>query len=524
MRTYLSKLPWPAIRLAGGVAVLVAAWATHNTWWPPLSNWVDSTLASGRTGVEPHTGHDHGAHSSHSDHAGHDHSDHSGHDHADPKTTSLQLTPQALRNLGLTAEHLQPIVLESYRRSITVPALVVAKPGRSSIIVSSPLNGVVTHVHAVTGEAVMPGELLFEVRLTYEDLVETQTSYLKTMSELQVEQREITRLEEATRSGAVSGKQLLDRRYAKEKLEAFAKSQREALRLHGLSDRQVDEISNQGKLLRDLQIVAPDVDRHDDDEELRLSQKLFHSVGYVHTIAATTAQSHAHDGEHGHDSEHGRRHEQKPLVIDELLIHKGQAITAGDRLCALSDYSQLFIEGKAFESDVTAITQAAKQNWPIDATLRSSAGLDVIHDLQLAFVSNSIDPQSRTLSLYVELPNEIVQDTKNAENQRFISWKYRLGQRMELQIPVEQWDNQIVLPVDAVVKEGADWFVFAQNGKSFTRVPVHVRHRDPLHVVIANDGSIYPGDVVARKSAHQMQMAIKNASGAAVDPHAGHTH
>ncbi|MEZ6075346.1 MAG: efflux RND transporter periplasmic adaptor subunit [Pirellulaceae bacterium] len=163
---------------------------------------------------------------------------------------SIELTPQARLNLGLTEEYLQPIRLQSYQRTITVPAVVAAKPGRSQIIVSSPLNGVVTHVHAVTGEAVMPGELLFEVRLTYEDLVETQTQYLKTISELEVEAREIERLEKVTQSGAISGKVLLDRRYAKEKLEALLRSQREALRLHGLSDRQVDAIGNDGRLLR----------------------------------------------------------------------------------------------------------------------------------------------------------------------------------------------------------------------------------------------------------------------------------
>ena len=81
-----------------------------------------------------------------------------------------------------------------------------------------------------------------------------------------------------------------------------------------------------------------------------------------------------------------------------------------------------------------------------------------------------------------------------------------------------------MLPVDAVVKDGADWFVFRQNGKRFERIPVHVRHRDQRAVVIENDGTLYLGDIVAMKSAHQLQMALKNKSGGAVDPHAGHSH
>jgi membrane fusion protein, heavy metal efflux system len=339
--------------------------------------------------------------------------------------------------------------------------------------------------------------------------VESQTEYLKTVNELEIEQREITRLEKVTESGAISGKLLLERRYAKEKLEASAKAQREALRMHGLSETQVDDIESTGKLLGELEIVAPDVDTHDHTETLRLSQ--------VPALAATFKLSPPVPTS---DDDHS----STMLVIDELKVHKGQGILAGERLCSLSDYSQLFIEGKAFENDISAINEAAKNGWPVDAVITSSSGREIVRGLKLAYVSNSIDAESRTLSMFVELPNTVVRDETNEEGQRFLAWKYRLGQRMELRVPVEVWEQQIVLPIDAVAKDGADWYVFAQKDKSFTRVAVHLQHRDQDYAVIANDGSISPGAIVARKSAHQMQMALKNLAGGAVDPHAGHNH
>lgn len=483
MQLSISHWPWRVIRWMLGLVLIVALIATFWLWSGPLSKWVDALLAA----VRPTPA------------AEREMPTASGGQGA---ISSLELTPQAMQNLGLTAEFLRPIELESYGRTITMPAVVVAKPGRSQIIASSPLNGIVTHVHAVTGEAVMPGDLLFEVRLTYEDLVESQALYLRTISELQVETREILRLEAATQSGAISGKALLERRYAKEKLEAHLRSQREALKMHGLSDKQVDAIGQDGKLLRDLQVVAPEIDEHSEQEqeELRLSQTPHHSVSFVQTRS------------------------RRPLVIDRLQVHKGQAVVAGEMLCSLSDYSQLFIEGKAFEQDMVAVSHAVEQGWLVTAVFPNSDGQIIVPDLKLAFIGNAIDPVSRTLSLFVELPNEIVRDVVNSEGQRFIAWKHRVGQRLEIRVPVERWENQIVLPVDAVVKEGADWFVFQQNGKKFDRVPVHVQHRDQSSVVIANDGSIFPGAVIARKSAHQMQMAIKNQSGGAVDPHAGHNH
>lgn len=95
---------------------------------------------------------------------------------------------------------------------------------------------------------------------------------------------------------------------------------------------------------------------------------------------------------------------------------------------------------------------------------------------------------------------------------------------MQLLVPIEEFKDQIVLPVEAIAREGAESYVFQQNGQHFDRVPVRVRFRDSQHVVVANDGYVFPGDIVARIGAHQMLMALKNKSGGGVDPHAGHNH
>ncbi|QDV22365.1 efflux RND transporter periplasmic adaptor subunit [Aureliella helgolandensis] len=491
MKSMLSQISGKGLQAGIGAAILVLAVFTYPRWWPTASAWIDHTLSSHREAPDESTS------PAPSNTTG-----------ASAAPVSIELSAQARNNLGLTDAYLRPLEATTYRRSLMVPAVIASRPGRSEILVASPLNGIVTHVHAVTGEAVMPGDLLFEVRLTYEDLVETQTLYLQSLSELIVEEREITRLEEATRSGAISGKSLLDRRYAKEKLEALLRSQREALRLHGLSDRQIDNIGIDGKLMRDLQVVAPNIDEHSEDEELRLSQKPMRQVAFNSGIRMVSRQPVS----------------QHPLIIEDLRVSKGEAVVAGAKLCSLSDYTDLFIEGKAFEQDAEAINHALEQGWTVEGVLQSSNGLQIIGGLKLAFVNNSIDDISRTLSFFVELPNSVVRDETNSAGQRHIAWQYRVGQRLQVRVPVEEWENQIVVPVEAVVQDGADWIVFQRNGKSFRRVPVHVRHRDQTSAVIANDGSIFPGEVIALKAAHQILMAIKNQSGAGADPHAGHSH
>ena len=150
-----------------------------------------------------------------------------------------------------------PVELQTFRRSITIPATIVERPGQTRIQVSAPMTGVVTFVHAVQGAAIEPETLLFQIRLTHEDLVQVQTDFLRSLGELDVELLEIERLKDVTRSGAVAPIRLLEREYERDKLQALLNAQREALRLHGLSEQQVNQIAEERRLLSELQLFAP---------------------------------------------------------------------------------------------------------------------------------------------------------------------------------------------------------------------------------------------------------------------------
>lgn len=481
---------------ATGLAlIVVGAVLLRDRWWPRAQSWVQSTIAARRPATTD-------AHASQGEDE-HGHDDH-GHSHDDPNL--LELSEQARANLGLTAEVLKPITLETFRRAITVPAIVTERPGRTRVQVSTPIAGVITHVHAVQGEAVAPGTLLFQLRITAEELVESQTSLLKSIGELDVENREITRLQKVSDSGAVPLKSLLERQYAKEKLDALIEAQKEALRLHGLSDRQIDEIAKDRRLLKELQIVAPQVDDHSDDE-LKLTDRAVPPE----TVTPETA--------------HGAGADASPLVLKEVRVHKGQTVAAGETLAILADYSELYIEGQAFEQDLPQLSEAAQKAWKVSALFEEPGNRTrIVDNLDVIYASSEIDVDTRTLPFYVRLPNAIARSTTNAEGQRFLDWQYRMGQRLQLRLPVEEWPERIVLPVDAVARDGAESYVFRLNGDHFDRISVKVDYRDPSYVVIANNGAVFPGNVVALRGAHQMLMALKNKSGGGVDPHAGHNH
>lgn len=523
----------------GLTVAVVVGFATRSKWWVPAQKAIQQTISAtkAKSSIDDH---DHGTASASEDL-------HAGHDHGGDDSGTLELSTQAQGNIGLTTEFLQPLKLETFRRSITVPGLVVERPGRTRVEISTPMAAVITHVHAVQGEAVKPGTLLFQLRITAEALVSTQTDLLRTVGELDVENREIARLSKATEAGAISQKTLLERQYAKEKLEVLLNAQKEALRLHGLSERQIDDIAKNRRLLRDLQIIAPGRDGHSEDE-LHLSSTAVRQVSRpkmsvamidegrarlepdrdaLPSVGGTENKATSQDAEKPINLSLPtvNKGDSTPLILQEVLVHKGETVAAGTTLAVLADYSELYIQGNAFEQDVELLSQSGQRNWKITALFEGAGdAVRKVENLDLVYSSSDIDVESRSLSFFVRLPNEIAREMPSPNGQRFLDWKYRPGQRVQLRVPVEEWADQIVVPVEAIAREGAESFVFQQNGKHFDRVPVHVKFRDSTHAVIAGDGSLFAGDVVALRGAHQMQMALKNKSGGGVDPHAGHNH
>jgi multidrug efflux pump subunit AcrA (membrane-fusion protein) len=359
--------------------------------------------------------------------------------------------------------------------------MVVERPGRSQIRISATLGGIVTKVFVIQGEAIAPQRDLFEIRLTHEELVSAQGELLKTTEQLDVINQEIKRLENIS-DGVIAGRRIVEQKYERQKMEALQRAQRQSLLLHGLSDSQIDDIIKTRQLLKTLTIRAPS---HEDEEDCR-GDHLFH--------------------------------------IQSLLVQVGQQVAAGDTLAVLADHCELYIEGTAFEDDAERLRQAAATGADISADLLVQDRREhAISGLKLLYLSDQVDRESRVLHFYMKLPNKIVLDRKDGPHQ-FLQWQFKPGQRVELRVPVEKWTDRIVLPAEAVVSDGAESYVYLQHGKRFRQKPVHVEFRDQTSAVIANDGSVFPGDVIAAQGAFPIHQQLKNKSGGPIDPHAGHHH
>ena len=486
---FLAKLPWKGVAtLAMVLAVAGLAFALQSQWLPPVKRVIaelSGNAPTERAGGQGHSdGHDHD-HGDHED--GHDH-DHgkNGHDHGHGKShegheesNSLELSKQAMASVGLKTGK---VSLGSFTRYTTMPAMVTTRPGLSTVSVTAPLGGRVTKLYAIEGEAVETGRPLFELRLTHEELVQAQSNFLRTAEELDVVAREIKRLKSVQLPGAIPGKTIREREYEQMRLMAVFNAQRQSLLLHGLTDEQVDAILEERKLLQSITVMAP-----------------------------------AHANVQGSSPDH-------PFTLRKLRVRLGQYLDAGEELCELVDYSQLYVQGRAFEHDADELVTAARDKRTVIATREDNEGVEKIDGLMIDYVENEVEPESRALYFYVALPNKIVFRKEFAPGRFFVTWRFKPGQQMEVRVPVEVWKDQIVLPVEAVAKDGIEYYVFEVNGSHFDRKPVTVVYRDRFQVVVKNDGSIPLGATIAMKGAQQLQMALKNKAGGGADPHAGHNH
>jgi membrane fusion protein, heavy metal efflux system len=403
-------------------------------------------------------------------------------DHPHDDDAAIKLSKQAMGNIGL---RLEKVELRSFERTMSVPGMVVERPGWSLSEVTAPMTGVVTRIYPIQGEAIRHGQPLFDLRLTHEDLLRLQTEFLQTVEELDVVGREVARLEKASADGIIAGKTLLERKYEQQKRGAALRAERQALLLHGLSEQQVDGIAKTRTLLQNLTIYAP----------------------------AEKKQT-------------ASRQPDRHLQVQQLKVTEGKHVNAGDTLCTLIDQSELYIEGIAFEQDIQTINRAAASSRKISATFgaKSAGDEQTTPELRILYLDDKVDQQSRAFHFYVALPNRVLRSDATPDGRKFVYWQFKPGQRAQIRIPVEVWKERIVLPIDAIAQDGAEYYVFEANGDHFDRRTIRVEYRDQDWAVIANDGALRLGANVAASAAHQVHLALKNKSGGGVDPHAGHNH
>jgi biotin carboxyl carrier protein len=416
------------------LALIVGGYFTRSTWLP----WVMTTKA-GDAAASQHE--------------------------AAPVTDKVLLSDQAITNLGIKS---LPLVTSAYWKSITVPGMVVDRPGQSDRGVVSPVMGVIQTVHRFPGESVAPGEPLFTIRVLSETLHKAQSELFKTAQGIKLAQAQKARLAQA--GNAIPESRILEIDQQLARLDISARAARAELGTRGFTPEQIEGIT-EGKFVKEIEIVVP-------------------PLGAASNAPAST---------------------QKWYEVQELKAELGQQVQAGQTLCMLANHRILAIEGRAFRDETPFLERAVKESWPVEVDFQEPDGSGWVPSKQIFHIqhlANTIDPVNRTFAFRIPLENESKVIQQGTTSQTF--WRYRPGQKVRIQVPIEKWDNVFVLPRDAIAKDGLESILFTQNVNTFLRRPVKVLLQDRQTVVIAYDATFPAGLFVAQSGAAQLQRMMKS--------------
>ncbi len=385
----------------------------------------------------------------------------------------VKLTEQAQANLKLTVKEIEPT---TYWRKLSIPGSVIDRPGHSDRAVAAPIAGVITQVTAVPGKAFRAGDELFRIRLASDSFQSSQMELFKSVRELEIVRRERKRLE-GVPAGTVPATRFLELQYQEDRLNVLLQAHRQDLRTRQLTEAQILAIEQKGQFVTEVVIRMPD------------------RLGHLH--GAETGSP--------HDSTTPVEYE-----VQDLKVNLGDFVQTGQVLAYLADHRFLYVEGRALKHEAKWITRAARLGLPVEVVFSEDddgTPVDVLKNLTIEFMSNTMDSTGLTLPIYIPFANPVVGYERSGKT--FRAGKYRPGQRALVKVAVKKLDDVFVMPVAGVAREGPDAYVFKQNGNTFIRKAVTILHEDSDSLVLANDGSILPGQYLAQNAAAALNRALK---------------
>ena len=395
----------------------------------------------------------------------HEHEPHTG--AAGPvEIRSVHLSEEAVRGLDLQTAEAR---LEDYPKVIEVPGVMIDAPGRARAV-SFPAAGVVAKVHATPGEAVRPGDPLFTVQLASEFVQNAQTELARSAKDLAAA---IVRRDQTAMLFAAGTKTRIDLTEDENRVRGLTtqvEGHRRQLALFGLNAEQVKR-AEAGDSVTEVVIAVPPANAPGP------------ATGDPTPFA---------------------------FEVESIAVAQGQGVTAGQLLARLADYRELLIEGQAFESEAGLVADATGGASPVGVDFLEAALKTPANETKLVIRSvGKTDPATRTFAFYAALTNEAKPYERGGKT--YLAWRYRPGRQVRLRVPTGTIPKVIVLPAGAVVREGADAFVFRQNGDAFDRKAVVIVAEDRLNVAIMPGNGIEAGVSVLRNNAAAVNRALKAA-------------
>ena len=498
----------------------------HETGTAPAS----ATRATGRTNQEapPHT-HDAGTASQTHDEEG------------------IRLSATAKVNLTI---HVTEATTQTLEQILKIPGIVKAQPDRVAVVTPR-LAARIEKVYVNVGESVTQGAPLVDVRSTEAEKLQVELlratkslaileqSYARTkeltektvLTELEHLQQELIKAHGTLRLATAAVErvqQLSEKIVARKELLAAQTEQQHArsaydaavrkLRTYGVTEEQVRTMLSGGVdkpvlanlglsppaavqhylvLAKPTELFALEADYRQKQAEVESVKRQLQLLGFSAATITALLQRGVPD----------------PILtlvapisgaISVRQAIPGAMVEASERLIELLDTSAVWVEGDVVEPLLTAVHTGQQ------ARIRVAAYPEAVFTGTVRTLGRTVDPDKRTVHLWIEVTNP----------------EGRLLPEMfaDVTLVTQVATEALVVPLDAVLTDGADQFVFVENGDTYVRQSLVLGLKDDRYVEVRE--GLFPGDRIVVRGGHALN-AVRLAGtqqGAAGHDHSTHAH
>lgn len=191
-------------------------------------------------------------------------------------------------------------------------------------------------------------------------------------------------------------------------------------------------------------------------------------------------------------------------VVSAREATRGAVVGSSEKLVEIIDASVVWVEGSVAENLLAAV-QAGQT-----ARVRVASYPEAVFTGTVRAVGRTVNPEKRTIHLWVEVANP--------------EGKLLPEMFADVTLVTQTATEALAVPLQAILTEGAERFVFVENGDTYVKHNVVLGLKDDRYIEI-RDG-LFPGDRVVVRGGFELNaaqaLATQQARGG--DVHGGHAH
>ena len=183
----------------------------------------------------------------------------------------------------------------------------------------------------------------------------------------------------------------------------------------------------------------------------------------------------------------------------------GATVDKSNSLYSILDTDVVWVESEVYEDTLAVVAD----KWQVGsvARIRTPAYPEKFFTGKISQISAIVNPEKRTVSIWTEVGNS--------------EHHLKPGMFAEQTFVIEELDDVLSVPLNAILEDGATQIVFVESGNTYVKHEVEVGVKDDQHIEIKE--GLLAGEKVVIQGMHQLMRAAAG-SAVVIDPHAGHSH